>query len=73
MKPKRYHTYEDNPSKGILVESDSSMHPSHHMIKGKRSVQLLFGRDMIISIKQIVYWELIHQFNQTHIEYDTNQ
>ena len=73
MKPKIYHTDEDNPSKGILVESDSSMHPSHHMIKGKRSVQFLFGCDMIIPIKHIVYWKLIHQFNQKHIEYDTNQ
>ena len=54
-------TYADNndPWSGILAAASFSVLSTTNSLKGYRLVQLIFFRDMIISIKHTVDWELI--------------
>ena len=40
------------------------------MLKGYSPGQLVFGRDIIILIKHMIYWELIHHKDQAQINKD---
>ena len=52
---------------GILASSEFEVCSTTNRQKCQSSVQLIFGRDMIISIKYTMDWELICQQKQTQI------
>ena len=61
---------EDEPWSGILDAAEFAIFSTIDRLKVYGPFQLVFGRDMIILIKQNVDWERIHQQNQTKINKD---
>ena len=57
----------DDPWARILEATSFEMRSTENRLKGYSPGQLVFGRDMIILIKNTAEWELIHQKNQMQI------
>ena len=62
----------DYPWKGILVAAAFSIHFMYHKSKGRSMFQLVFGHAIILPIKYIENWKLLHQKNKDKINYATN-
>ena len=65
----KYHlqqTYLDDadPFMDILEPSDFSVRSMYHRVKGKISVQLFFGRDMIFLIAHLANWRYMRQIRK---------
>ena len=60
----------DDPWLGILSAAAFEIHSTRNGLKSYSLGQLLFGRDMILLIKNTEDWELISQQNQTIINKD---
>ena len=58
---------EDDPWSGILAAAEFSIISTTNGLKVYSPGQLLFVRDMTISIKHKVYWEFICKWNHTQI------
>ena len=56
----------------IIVVAVYTIQSVQHRLKGCTPDQFILGRDMIILIKYIEYWKLIHKRDQTHINYDNS-
>ena len=52
---------EDEPWSGILDQAELVIYSNTKSLKGYSPDQLLFGSNMIIPIKHMAGWELIHQ------------
>ena len=64
---KYIYIYEDDLWSGILEALAFATHYTASRLKFYTTGQLLFGRDIIPLIKQMVGWELIIQKNQAQI------
>ena len=60
----------DNPWSVILAASEIAILSTTNRLKGYSPGLLVFVRDIILWIKQKVYWELIRQQKQTQIHKD---
>ena len=60
----------DDPCLVILAAAAFQICSTTNKLKGYSMVKLLFGCDMILSIKHEVDWELIRQQNQAQINKD---
>ena len=62
-------TYVDgyDPCTGILASASFGIRSTTNRLKGYGPGKLVFGRDMILSIKHEVHWELIRQRKQAKI------
>jgi hypothetical protein len=58
---------EEDPWKRILSATAFAVRSTFHTTLRKSPDQLVFGRDMILSIKHVATWELIQQRKQTII------
>ena len=67
-----YQTYVDKNDSwtGNLAAAEFSIHSTTNRKKGYSTGQLVFGHDMIITIKHKVDWELIRQRKQAQINKD---
>ena len=54
---------------GILAAEELSIQYILHRLKGYTERKLFFGGDMILPIKHIVGWKLIHQWRKKQINY----
>ena len=63
----------DDPWTVILAAEAFAIRSTTNREKGYSSDQLIFGHDMILSIKHRVDWELIHQQKQMKINRDNTQ
>ena len=61
---------ENYPWKGILAALLFATCSTNNRLKGYSPGQLIFGCDMILAIKHMVDWGLIHQHNQMQINID---
>ena len=64
------YVYEDDLWSDILDSAEFENFSTKKRLKGYILGQLLFGRDMIILIKNKADWELIRQLKQTQINKD---
>ena len=60
----------NDPWLGILAAAAFATVSKTNMQKGYSTGQLIFGRDIILPIKNKVYWELLHHQNQAQINKD---
>ena len=56
---------------GILAAEAFAILSTSNRQKGYSPAKLKFGRNMVLSIKHRVYWELIRQLKQTQVNRDT--
>ena len=57
----------DDPWLGILEAESFTIHSTINRLKGYDPCQLVFGRDIILSMQHNVDWEFIPQKKQTEI------
>ena len=55
---------------GILEAADFSVQSTYHRIKDNSPGQIVFGQDIIIPVKDVVYWKLIRKQKKAQIEKD---
>ena len=67
---KKTYVDEDDPYLVILVAASFEIFSTKNILKGYIPGQLIFFRDMILSMKYKVDWELKCQRNQTKINKD---
>ena len=61
------HVDKNDPWTGILASSEFAIHSTSNREKGYSLGHLIFGRNMIISIKHTADWQLIRQKKKTQI------
>ena len=66
----QFYVYKDDPWLGIVDVAVFSIISTTNGIKDYSPFQLIFCRDMIIPIKNMVSWGLIRKQNQTQINKD---
>ena len=67
IQPTRKYVDQDDPWMGILADAAFSVRSTIHTFKGYTLWLLVFGRDMILPIKNLADWKLMLQWKQAQI------